>query len=452
MTFSVTESVSALGAWVSGLRWDTVPAPVAERLGTVLFDVLAANAVGARTEGQRAFRAAWPAPPGHSPVVGGGSLTDPVTAAWLNGPATVCLEMDEGNKYAKGHPAAHVFPAVLALAAELDVRGTDLAAALLAGYEVAARFGRATSLRRGTHPHGNWGVAGAAAGCARLLGLDAERTAAAIDAGSGLPIAGHFDSALDGNPVRDAWMGAANASGIAAARLAVAGSARNTGTAARSLGELLGSFAPQELSEGLGTRFDITGNYFKRHSSCSYTHPVADLLIDARAALFGTRVDAAEIAAATVEIDVQTHALAAGLDRTTWDNQLSAMFSVPFVAATALLHGEVTPRYTALLPADAPEIAKVAERVRLSEDPDLTGKLPDNRAARITVRLADGRTHTAETGNPIGDTDFQPFDRDQLAAIFSGLLDHSSLHTTGAVVDGMTTSPSARALLAPLAG
>ncbi|MQY16968.1 MmgE/PrpD family protein [Nocardia macrotermitis] len=451
MTCSVTESVTALGTWVSELRWETVPEPVAERLGTVLLDVLAANAVGARTEGQRALRAAWPAPTGHSPVVGGGALTDPVTAAWLNGPATVCLELDEGNKYAKGHPAAHVFPAVLAMAAENDAAGTDLAAALLAGYEVAARFGRATSLRRGTHPHGNWGVAGAAAGCARLLGLDAERTAAAIDAGSGLPVAGHFAAALDGNPVRDAWVGAANASGIAAARFALAGAARNTGTAARSLGELLGTFAPEELSRELGTRFDITGNYFKRHSSCSYTHPVADLLIDARTALFGAEPDVAEIAAATVGIDVRTHALAAGLDRTTWHNQLSAMFSVPFVAATALLHGEVTPRYTELLPDDAPEIAKVAAAVRMSEAPELTTKLPDNRAARISVRLADGRTHTAETGNPVGDTDFRPFDRDRLAALFTGLLDRTTVRTIGAVVDGMITAPGARALLAPLA-
>jgi 2-methylcitrate dehydratase PrpD len=441
-TCSVPESVSALGAWVSGLRWEAVPAPVAERLGTVLYDVLAANATGARTAGQRAWRAAWPAPPGHSPVVGGRTLTDPVTASWLNGPATVCLEMDEGNKYAKGHPAAHVFPAVLALAADLDVEGTDLAAALLAGYEVAARFGRATSLRRGAHPHGNWGVAGAAAGCARLLGLDAERTAAAIDAGSGLPVAGHFDAALDGNPVRDVWLGAANASGIAAARLAVAGTARNTGTAARSLGELLGDFVPEALTEQLGTRFDITANYFKRHSSCSYTHPVADLLID-----LGARLDAGEIA----EVEVHTHALAAGLDRTTWHNQLSAMFSVPFVAATALLHGEIAPRYTALTPEEAPELARLARRVRIFEDPELTRKLPGNRTARVVVRLADGSTRTAEAENPIGDTDFQPFDRDQLAAVFSGLLEQAELRTIGAVVDGLTTT-RARALLAPLTG
>ena len=93
-----------------------------------------------------------------------GAWSRPDAAAWLNGVALVSLELDEGHKYAKGHPAAHGFPAVLALAAELDSTGADTAAALLAAYEVAARFGRATTLRAGAHPHGSWGVPGAAAG------------------------------------------------------------------------------------------------------------------------------------------------------------------------------------------------------------------------------------------------------------------------------------------------
>ncbi|HWD02851.1 MAG TPA: hypothetical protein VG674_10415 [Amycolatopsis sp.] len=169
---------------------------------------------------------------------------------------------------------------------------------------------------------------------------------------------------------------------------------------------------------------------------------MADLLID-----LGARLDAGEIA----EVEVHTHALAAGLDRTTWHNQLSAMFSVPFVAATALLHGAITPRYTALTPEEAPELARLAQRVRIFEDPELTKKLPDNRAARVHVRLADGSTHTVETENPIGDTDFQPFDRDQLTAVFSGLLEQAELRTIDAVVDGLTAT-RARALLAPLAG
>ena len=441
----VRSAVHELGAWTAGLRWDDVPGTVAARLGTVLFDVLAAELTGARTDGQRALRAAWPCPPGDSPLVAGGTATDPVTAAWLNGQATVCLELDEGNKFAKGHPAAHVFPAVLALAADLDVPGRELACALVAGYEVASRFGRATALRPGAHPHGSWGVAGAAAGCARLLGLDAERTAAAIDAGSGLPVAGHFASALDGNPVRDAWIGAANASGIAAARLAAAGLARNTGTAALSLGDVLGSFDPAELTAELGERYDLTRNYFKRHASCSYTHPVADLLIDARTEL----PDVARVGA----VEVHTHALAAGLDRATWHNPLSAMFSVPFVAAVSLLRGRVTPRETALLPESAPDVADLAARVRVIEDPALTRRLPDERAVRIVVRLDDGTEHVAEAANPVGDSDHEPFDDAALTEIFTGLLgDAALLDAPRGVAAGLIDTPGARALLAPLAG
>ncbi|OLT08848.1 hypothetical protein BJF90_12005 [Pseudonocardia sp. CNS-004] len=80
---------------------------------------------------------------------GAGRTTTVEASAWLNAAALVRLELDEGNKYAKGHPAAHAFPAVLALAAEQRASGPDTMAALLAAYEVASRFGRATSLRTG---------------------------------------------------------------------------------------------------------------------------------------------------------------------------------------------------------------------------------------------------------------------------------------------------------------
>ncbi|HJP77668.1 MAG TPA: MmgE/PrpD family protein [Pseudonocardiaceae bacterium] len=439
----VAHAVRELACWAHGLDWREVPQRVADRLRTVAFDVLTVTAIGARTVEQRAIRAVWPTPPGNAPVIGGGTRTDAATAAFLNAQATVCLELDEGNKYAKGHPAAHCFPAILALAAERDATGADTLAALLVGYEVAARFGRATTLRPGTHPHGNWGVAGAAAGCARLLGLDAEGIAAAIDAGSGLPIAGHFGSALDGNPVRNAWLGAANTAGLAAARLAAAGVARNTGTAALSLGELLGGFDPAQLTDQLGARFDVEHNYFKQHASCSYTHPVADLAIAARAELFPA-ASPAEIAERIAEIRVDTHALAAGLDRPSWDSALGAMFSIPFVAAAALLEGVVSPRP----PEQAPELAAVAARVRVAEDAGLTDRLPAHRANRLTVTLADGRSHTSEAENPLGDSDFHPFDRASLTDVLSR--HRGPVDAVWRVVDGLSESAAVAGLLGTL--
>ncbi|MCF3963445.1 MmgE/PrpD family protein, partial [Streptomyces fuscigenes] len=168
---AAARGTDALARWAHGLDGNDVPAPVRERLSLVLLDTLAVTLAGARTDGQRRIRAAWPRPPGDAPVLGGGFLAHTDTAAYLNATALVCCELDEGGKYAKGHPAGHTFPAVLALAATLGASGPATARALLAGYEVAARFGRATSLAPGVHPHGTWGATGAAAGCALLLGL-----------------------------------------------------------------------------------------------------------------------------------------------------------------------------------------------------------------------------------------------------------------------------------------
>ncbi|WP_026406080.1 MmgE/PrpD family protein [Actinomadura rifamycini] len=395
------EGTARLGEWVAGLDVADVPAPVAARLSLVLLDTLGVTALGAALDEQRALRAAWNAPDGPAPLIGGGRSATVDAAAWLNANALVALELDEGNKYAKGHPAAHGFPAVLALAAERDASGADTAAALLAAYEVAARFGRAARLRAGAHPHGNWGVAGAAAGCARLLGLDAGAAAAAIDAGAGMPIAGHFASATDGNPVRNAWMGASNAAGLAAARMAAAGIARNTGTAALTLGDLLGELDPGELTGGLGERWDVTRGYFKRHASCSFTHPAADAALDLRGDLDPSRVAA---------VLVETHALGAGLASAEWDNRLSAMFSTPFAVAAALLDGEVGPGASGPDRLADPALRGLARRVRVVAADDLTARLPDERPARVTVELDDGTRIVREAPNPVGDADHRPLD------------------------------------------
>ncbi|WP_460436876.1 MmgE/PrpD family protein, partial [Angustibacter speluncae] len=256
--------------------------------------------------------------------------------------------------------------------------------------------------------------AGAAAGCARLRGLTPEQVAAAVDAGAGLPVAGHFSSALDGNPVRDAWMGASNTSGLAAARMASAGQARSTGTAAGSLGALLGELEPDALTDGLGERWDLGLGYFKRHASCSFTHPVADAVLDLR----GPAADAAEVE----QLVVETHRLATGLDRTTWDSRLGAMFSIPFVAAAAWVHGEVGPRVSGDDLRDDPRVAALAARVEVRPAPDLDARLPAERAARVFVRTAAG-TLVREVPNPVGDADHHPLDEDDVIALLRGWLD-----------------------------
>lgn len=435
-------ATAAVGAWAVGLSWDQVPAAAQDRLRLVLLDCLGVTVLGARQPEQHALVGAWRPGPGPAPLMGGGRSTTVEVAAWLNATALVRLELDEGHKFARGHPAAHGFPAVLALAADLGASGADTAVALLVAYEVAARCGRATILRPGAHPHGSWGVAGAAAGCARLLGLDPAGTAAAIDTGAGMPVAAHFASALDGNPVRDAWMGASNTAALAAARLAAAGGARNTGTAATSLGRLLGTFDATVLADRLGERWDVELGYFKRHAACSFTHPVADAVLALR--------DHVDVGAVD-QVLVETHSLAAGLARQSWDSRLGAMFSIPFVAAAALVHGHVRPDASSEAGLRDQRVRGLAQRVTVCSAPDLDARLPDERAARVTV-LAGPVVRTVEVPNPVGDAAHHPLGEPEILDLLATwLADDAAVAVVRDVAAGLFDAPDVTPLLQRLA-
>ncbi|MBY5162125.1 MmgE/PrpD family protein [Salsipaludibacter albus] len=434
-----------LGSFAAGLAWDDVPAAVQARLAMVLLDHLAVTMAGHGTpEGGRLVATVDPSD-GPAPIPGTGRSGSVEQAAWLNGVAGCGLELDEGNKYARGHPAAHVAPIALARAAEARVTGQELAAALLAGYEVAARAGAATRLHPGVHPHGNWGALGAAAAVARLAGDDAATTTAAIGAAGGLVLATPFATVLAGNRVRDAWIAHANLAGLHARSLAAAGLATATATVDHTLGGLLGELDEAVLADDLGERWTVTEGYFKQHASCSYTHPPADAVLELR-----EDVDPDAVRA----VRVRTHHLAAGLAALRRDDRLGAMFSIPWVVGVALVHGDCAPaRFSDAGRRDS-TVARVAERVAVVHDPALDDRLPAERVAIVEVELEDGTTRRVEAPNPVGDADHHPFDRDRLERKARDLLDPLGLDVAVlvGVVDELFQADDVAPVLARLPG
>ena len=67
-------------------------------------------------------------------------------AAFLNGVAGTALELDEGNRFARGHPCIHVLPAAIVAAERARATGGGFLLALCLGYELAARIGAANTL------------------------------------------------------------------------------------------------------------------------------------------------------------------------------------------------------------------------------------------------------------------------------------------------------------------
>ena len=76
---------------------------------------------------------------GTSPILGSDRRTDLATAAFVH--ATLIIALDFDDIYRKGHPGATVISAALTVAAHIDSSGSELLAAIIAGYEVSGRVG-----------------------------------------------------------------------------------------------------------------------------------------------------------------------------------------------------------------------------------------------------------------------------------------------------------------------
>lgn len=409
---------------------DAIPGRVAESLEMYLTDSFSVGVAGMRTPEMRDLATVWTPSDGPCTLFGTDTSVGLEQAIMLNGSALCVLELDEGNKFARGHPGAHVLPAALAEGQRIGSTGADLMTAVLSGYEIATRIARAFTPRPGLHPHGHWGAIGAAVAVGRLNDFTAEQLAQVIDAAAGLPLATPFASALAGSFVRNAWIPSASLNGVTAARIVQAGLGSVDATGISTYGELLGSIDERELIRDLGDRWEITGGYFKRHSSCNYTHPPADAALEL---MFSGEFTSEEIA----DIRVYTHTLALSLDGRHPQTRLAAMFSIPHVVAVALATGSCQPVDFSPGRLDFPEIVRLRNLVSVELDTIIDGRRPAERGARVEITTASNVKHSAFLPNSVGDADYQPFTREQIIDKSRALIGPTTTHKIVTDVAGL---------------
>ena len=244
--------IEQLSRFAAAISFAELPAEVRDQTGWILADSMGAIVAGSAEPEMQALSGRLSGS-GDCTVPGLGRTASADVAALLNGTAGTFLEMDEGNRFSRGHPAIHAIPAALALCEQRAGDAQAFLSALVVGYEVGSRIGAASRLRASKHPHGTWGTIGAAAACARLAGLDAAAMRETINIGASMTTATSKRTMLEGGLVRNVYAGLSNRNGLLALQLAESGfTGEHDGVASLMGGIVSEHFDPAELLRGLG--------------------------------------------------------------------------------------------------------------------------------------------------------------------------------------------------------
>ena len=311
--------------------------------------------------------------------------------AWINGTAAHALDYDDVGL--RGHPSTVLVPAILAEAEHLGSSGSDMIVAYIAGYETWAElFRRDTGLLhvKGWHPTGLYGAIGAAAACAKLRKLNAEKSAIAIAIGGSQ--AGGLMSNF-GTMTKPFHAGKAAHAGIMAARLAEAGFTANTDALEHPQG-FLHAISPtgtedrtSESKAGSEWAILTQGLGIKKYPTCYCTHRAIDCMLDL---VNETPVDPAQVDKITVSI---SDYFATVLRNHTPDTGLAAKFSMEFAMASGIIAKRVGLRELTDAFVQRPDIQALMSRVAIitttEYDPELSGAAP---ADSVTVQLTNGKT------------------------------------------------------------
>jgi len=396
----MTNYLDTVAQFAANFNSAYIPDDVMDRTKLILVDSIGAIVGGAaEPEIRKLADRLCNKPSGACRVIGMQAMADPALAALLNGSAGTFLEMDEGNQFCKGHPGMHTIPACYAWAEESDVSGREFLAAIAIGYEVGARVGIATNLRPAMHPHGTWGAICAAVGVGRLAGFDVVKMMTLLNIASNMCLATSRPTMLEGGTVRNMYCGISGQLATLAYNLVEAGFTGEHDGIKNVFGRVVSdTFCTTTMTEQLGSRWEVSRNYFKLHSCCRFNHAALDAF-DMIVQGAGGIGDIENIA----RIDVATYSLAAELNDQSPVNTLAAKFSVPFAIATTLVNG--TSKVTSFTwdAVENSQIQKLAKRVFVSEDPEMTAKLPQARPAKVIVTMRDGSVLKAGTDTNRGD-------------------------------------------------
>jgi 2-methylcitrate dehydratase PrpD len=364
-------------------------------------------------------------------ALGCGFKTGIQNAAFINGTNAEAIEAQDGLRFGGNHPVSAVIPASFVMSESLNLPGTLLIEAVVAGYEVANRAAAAMHpfhTLSGFLPTGTCGTFGAAVAVSKLMGHGyPEMLNAMGNAGYILPIS-MAEQLMGGYTVKIVQGGQAASAGIMAAGLAGKGI---TGSPYVLEGtELKGGFTqitvrvdakPERITDKLGEYYSIMDIYFKPYTACRHTHGAAQatLMMMKEKKIVPDDIDSITVSTYAVA------ALAVGKDVPDGGSFVSAQFSIPYVVAACILDGALGPvQLTERRIAD-PAVIALAKKVKVKSDDELNKMYPDKTASRVEILMKNGEQLTRQVDIPKGDPrdPMEAKDLERKVKFFSGKRD-----------------------------
>ena len=399
-----------LARYVSGLSIADLPEEVVARSKLLLLDFIAVT-IGGRYQAETTRHLVETAETlgwrdGRATVLGLSTDFAPPAAALINGALAHSLEFDDTHAAASLHPSATVIPAALAAGEIVDVDGSDLIAAIVAGYELSCRVAKALvpseHYARGFHPTATAGTFGAATAAARVFGLTPEGVASALGL-AGSQAAGSMQFMDNGAWNKRFHVGAAAQNGLVAATLARQG---YLGASAAIEGKngFLSAYAPNPQPElavaALGEHYETLSIALKPYPACRLVHAAIDAILDLRRQynIAAGQVERVEIGLSQLALDITGHPEA--LKRHP-RNLIESQFSMHICAAIALQRGSVGWSDFQQLWQDA-DTLQLCERVAVYHDADVQADYPGRLSGRVRITVA-GTTHEAKVDTPRGE-------------------------------------------------
>lgn len=391
-----------IAEFAAGLRFEAIPHEVLARIKLLILDSLGCALFGAGLEWSRILcetLAALDSTPACG-VWGTGLRLSAPHAALANGTLVQSFELDDVHRQGVLHVGAVALPPLLAIAETHGMTGRDFLRAAVAGYEIGPRVGMCMGpqhLVQGWHSGATVGVFSAAAAASAALQLPAAKTVHALGI-AGTQASGLM-AAQFGSMVKRMHAGRAAQSGLYAALLAERGFTGITDVFENPYGGFCTTFSGspdrfdrEELIAGLGERFETMRISVKLYSCVSTNHTSLDAL---RKIQERHPFDAADME------QIVVHCSRATLEHAGWpykpEGMTAAQLNLPFCIATLLLEGDVFVEQFSPDAIRSPERIALAQKVRVTEDPEITARGAKFRhMVRLTVHLRDG-TKLSET-------------------------------------------------------